>query len=136
MKILAIDYGSKNIGLALSDDEMKMAFAYATLRVKTQDFSSWQKIITDIKNICQIERVQKIIIGMPLWLTGDKSQTTEVVFNFARELEQGTGLKVETIDERLSTVQANKLENKNAKNIDELSAQILLAGYLEKIKNL
>jgi len=141
MKILAIDYGSKNIGLALSDDEQKIAFAYKTLNVGAYcntplpNNTRIQKIISDIKNICEIEKVKKIIIGLPLWLTGDRSETTEKVFEFARLLEQGTGLPVETIDERLSTVQANKLENKNARNIDELSAQILLAGWLEKMEN-
>ena len=140
MKILAIDYGSKNIGLALSDDEQKIAFAYKTLNVGAYrntplpNNTRIQKIISDIKNICEIEKVKKIIIGLPLWLTGDRSKTTELVFDFARQLEQGIGLPVETIDERLSTVEANKLENKNARNIDELSAQILLAGWLEKNK--
>lgn len=141
MKILAIDYGSKNIGLAMSDDEGRMAFAYKTLRVKTQDFSSWQKIISDLKKICQQEKVKKIIIGMPLWLTGDKSQTTEVVFEFAHQLEKGIGLKVETIDERWSTIEAykNKISRDRSRpvlkhSLDALSAQILLQSWLEKNK--
>lgn len=131
MKIMAIDYGTKNIGLALSDNEARLAFAYTTLKVKNKE-KNWQKIIADIKNICQIERVQKIIIGMPLWLTGESSKTSEDVFNFAKDLEKEIGLPLETIDERLSTVQANRLENKNAKNIDELSAQIILQSWLDK----
>ncbi|PIP29694.1 Holliday junction resolvase RuvX [Candidatus Kuenenbacteria bacterium CG23_combo_of_CG06-09_8_20_14_all_36_9] len=144
MKILAIDYGSKNIGLALSDDEQKIAFAYKTLNVGAYcntplpNNTRIQKIISDIKNICEIEKVKKIIIGLPLWLTGDESATTKRVIEFARELEKGTGLPMETVDERLSTVEANKLftlGKKKADNIDELSAQILLAGWLEKMEN-
>jgi len=158
-KILAIDYGTKNIGLALSDDEGKIAFPYKTLKPGCHSRESGnpenlfcdkprfidprlrgddkkrnritEKIISDLKNICKIEKVEKIIIGMPLFLTGDKSKTTEKVFDFARALEREIGLPVETIDERLSTIQAKKLENKNARNIDELSAQILLQGYLD-----
>ncbi|HPI67178.1 MAG TPA: Holliday junction resolvase RuvX [bacterium] len=139
MKILALDYGVKNIGLALTDVEGNFAFAYDTLRVETQNFASLQKIIADLKNICAKEKVEKIIIGLPVQLSGENSSATVAVFEFVKQLEQGIGLPVETIDERWSTMQAHKISRDRsrpvrANNIDALSAQILLQGYLEKIR--
>lgn len=136
MKILAIDYGTKNIGLALTDVEGNFAFAYNTLRVETRRGASLQnslsKTISDLKNICVKEKVEKIIIGLPVQLSGENSSATVAVSEFVKQLEQGIGLPVETIDERWSTEQAKKLDNQNLNNIDALSAQILLQGYLEK----
>lgn len=122
MKILAIDYGTKNIGLALSDDRAKLAFAYKTIN----DF-------LELKEICNQEKIEKIIIGLPINLSGAKTKSTEMVFNFVKKLKKELNLPVEIVDERLSTVEASRLENKKAQNnIDELSAQILLQSYLDK----
>ncbi len=122
-KILAIDYGTKNIGLALSDNEQKLAFAYKTI----SDF-------LELKNICNQEKIEKIIIGLPINLSGAKTKSTEMVFKFVKKLKQELkNIPIETVDERLSTEQASKLENKNKKNIDELSAQILLQSYLDNL---
>lgn len=135
MKILAIDYGTRNIGLALSDDEQKFAFPYNTLTVSRQQLTvnTLDKIIKDIKNICQLEKVKQIVVGLPLNLSGDKTKTTDVVFKFVKKLEENLDVPVEVKDERLTTIQASHLLNKTARNIDELSAQILLQSYLDKI---
>ncbi len=142
MKILAIDYGTKNIGLALSDENQEIAFPYATLQGASRDNNeTFLKVIQDIKKICKLEKVEKIIVGMPVNLAGDKTKTTELVFEFIKELSRQGSLKgekyinipIEEIDERFSTVQAQKkIQNKNAHNLDELSAQILLQSYLDK----
>ncbi len=121
MKILAIDYGTKNIGLALSDDEQKLGFAYKTINN-----------FLELKNICEKEKVEKIIIGLPINLSGTKTKSTEMVFNFIKKLKKELDLPIETVDERLSTVEAEKIKTKKQKNIDELTAQILLQSYLDK----
>ena len=133
-KILAIDYGARHIGLALSDDEQKFAFPYNTLNVKCQmsNVKCIEKIVGDIDKVCKLEKVEKIIVGMPINLSGEKTKTTEMVFNFVKELEDGMDVLVEVEDERLTTVQAEKLKNKNARNEHELSAQILLQSWLDK----
>jgi putative Holliday junction resolvase len=149
-KILAIDYGTKNIGLALSDDEQKIGFAYQTLKTEFKNKKlKIKKIIFDIKKICQLENVERIIIGLPINLSGKETESTKMVFNFVKKIEQELAVPVETVDERLSTVQAERLENKNiypvksprksrgakqfhrVNNVDELSAQILLQSYLD-----
>jgi len=137
MKILALDYGTKNIGLALTDDEGDFAFAYGTVSAETQNFASLQNAIDKLKTICQKEKVEKIIIGWPTQLSGIASTSTLAVSEFIKKLEEGIGLPIETIDERLSTMQAQKSASggKNSTSIDALSAQILLSGYLEKISS-
>jgi len=132
-KILAIDYGSKNVGLALSDDEGKLAFAYNTLHGNGDIKRHKEKIAGDIKNICKLEKVDRVVVGMPLGLAGGKTEMSEEVFEFVKILEEGCEVPVEVEDERWTSVQASKMENKTARNIDELSAQILLQAYLDKI---
>lgn len=125
MKVLAIDYGTKNIGLALSDDTQKLAFVYTTLDQKD--------IFSKLKDICEKEGVEKIIVGLPIGLSGRDTEITKLVKNFVNNLKSNLkNINIEIIDERLTTVQASKLEN-NKNNIDELSAQVLLQAYLDKI---
>ncbi|MFH1456858.1 MAG: Holliday junction resolvase RuvX [Patescibacteria group bacterium] len=127
MKTLSIDYGTKNIGLALSDDSGRLGFPYKTL-------NNNENFFLELSNICNKEKVEKIIIGMPIGLSGRATVTTELVKNFIENLKNKINIDMETVDERLTTVEANKMENKNKRNIDELSAQVLLQSYLsEKI---
>lgn len=142
MKALAIDYGSKNIGLALSDDEGRIAFAYGTISVKVSKPASpagrypvsenQDKVIEDIKKICELEKVETVVVGMPIGLSGKDTKKTEEVWEFVKNLQENLKIPVETEDERLTTVAAGHLENKNARNVDELSAQILLQGWLDR----
>lgn len=131
MKILAIDYGARHIGLALSDDGQEFAFPYNTLNVGTRR-GAFSRIIEDLKNICKIEDVERIVVGMPINLSGERTKTTEVVFNFVKKLEKELDIPIDVEDERLTSVQAKKLQNRNAHNEHELSAQILLQSYLDK----
>jgi putative Holliday junction resolvase len=169
MKVLAIDYGTKNIGLALSDNEGRIAFAYATIsglsfRPTTSPQPSPCKgegerfvplplirgemergrgslgmtngVIEDIKKICGLEKVETVVVGMPIGLSGNDTEKTKEVWEFVKNLQENLEIPVETEDERLTTVAAGHLESakggKNARNVDELSAQILLQGFLDR----
>ena len=127
MKILAIDYGTKNIGLALSDDRGKLAFVY---KVLTPPVGRRVDVFDEIKKICEKEKVDKIIIGLPIGLSGKKTASTELVEDFVKNIKNKININIEVVDERLSTVQASKLKN-SQNNIDELSTQILLQDYLD-----
>jgi len=121
-KILGVDYGTKNIGLAISDDLQKQAFAYDTLRMSA-------KLISGITQICADEKIDKIVIGLPISLSGNYSAKTEEVVQFIHLLEATTKLMVETEDERLTSVQAHRLQSGH--KIDEASAQLILQQYLD-----
>ena len=133
-KILAVDYGTKNIGLALSDDDKKISFPYGTISRRYHSAKYEKKALEDINNICRIENVERIVIGMPLNLAGDVSRMGQKVFLFAQELERKLHLKVEVQDERYTTVEAKRLSQKGARNLDELAAQIILDNYLKNMK--
>ena len=125
-KILGIDYGTKNIGLAVSDTLQSQAFAYDTLRMSP-------KLLEEIKAICETEKIDKIVIGLPIGLSGNYSDKTEEVLQFIHILESTTKLIVDTEDERLSTVEAHKIQSGH--QIDEASAQIILQQYLDRNHN-
>ena len=125
-RILGLDYGTKRIGLAVSDTNQTQAFVYDTLIADNKTFEK-------IKEICTRELIDKIIVGLPLGLSGEYTEKTEEVICFIAELETRTKLVVETEDERLSSVEASK--NQNGQGIDESAAQIILQRYLDKKNN-
>ncbi len=125
-KILGVDYGTKNIGLAISDREQRQAFAYQTLKMN-------EGLFEEIKQICQKELIDKIIVGLPLSLKGGYTQKTEEVMFFVQALEANvSAVIVEVEDERLSSVEADKLGSPNGR--DEEAARIILQQYLDKAK--
>ena len=124
-KIIAIDFGKENIGLAISDPETNIAFPFRTLKNKPE-------VYQQIKDICEAENVIQLVVGLPINLSGQKTKTTEVVFDFIEKLKKNLGIQIKTIDERWSTAEALKKKPKKAKNIDELSAQTILQSYLDK----
>ncbi|MFH1890524.1 MAG: type I methionyl aminopeptidase [Candidatus Kuenenbacteria bacterium] len=122
-RILGIDYGERNIGLAISDLGQKQAFVYDTLTVNS---SFWNKL----KEICDDEKIDKIVVGLPLNMSGKYTKKTEEVIVFIETLEEKFRMPVETVDERLSTVEAKK--RGGGAGIDESAAQIILQQYLDK----
>jgi putative holliday junction resolvase len=132
-KILAIDYGTKNIGLAISDDEQKVSLPWQTIelsRGQTQE----KKIIADLTKLAKLENIAGFLIGQPLTAAGSPTKLGEKIFTFAKNLERETGVPVEVMDERFTSKLAETLPYKTARNIHELSAQILLQDYLDKQK--
>ncbi|HOZ36337.1 MAG TPA: Holliday junction resolvase RuvX [bacterium] len=122
-RILGIDYGTKNIGLAISDFGQKQAFVYDTLKMSGK---AWEELM----EICEKEKIDKIVVGLPISLNGEYTQKTEEVVYFAEELENQTKLLVETQDERLSSVEADKTGSGHGR--DEESARIILQSYLDR----
>ena len=125
MKILGIDYGSKRVGLAISDESLTLA--RELLIVSPKEF--WEQIEDLVDN----ETITRIIIGLPLNMSGEQTETTRLVQEFADSLEAKLNIPVEYMDERLSSVMAENLPG-GKKNVDSLAAQIILQNYLDKIK--
>jgi putative Holliday junction resolvase len=123
-RILAIDYGEKRIGLALSDEGKKIAF----------EFEIWQNadFFKKISALVFEKGIEKIVLGYPLNLSGEHTKKTEEVMQFKKELQSALqNIPVELIDERFSSKMAAKISG-GEKNIDALSAQIFLQNYLNK----
>lgn len=125
MKILGIDYGSKRIGLAISDESHTLA---RELEIYSpNDF--WEKI----SDLVAEHEVEKIIIGLPLNMSGEATDSTRRVQQFCDKIEEQLNIPTEYIDERLSSVMAGNLPG-GKKNIDSLAAQIILQNYLDRQK--
>lgn len=125
MKILGIDYGTKRIGLAISDETETLARELTVLSPK----QFWQ----EIKTIIDDEGVGRIVIGLPLNMSGNMTDKSREVQDFMDQLQQQITIPIELMDERLSSVMASHLPGGN-KDIDSLAAQIILQNYLDKMK--
>lgn len=134
-RILALDYGSKRIGVAISDETKKIAQVLPTIVVK-----NLRGVLEEIKRLIIEKGVEKILLGLPLALKGYDSAQTIQVRKFATEL--GKLVPVEMIDERFTTREAArllreaKLNAKKAKSqVDSMSAFVILQSYLSKFRD-
>ncbi len=125
MKILAIDFGTKRIGLAISDETQTLARELTIL--SPREF--WQQI----KEIVEQEGIERVVVGLPLNMSGQQTDKTREAQQFFDQLQQQLRIPLEFMDERLSSVMAENLPG-GRENIDSLAAQIILQNYLDKIK--
>ena len=139
MRILGIDYGDSRTGLAITDALNITVQGLQTIYNKGSD----KIILKEIDKILEQYEIDTIVIGKPLNMNGTESKRTEITEMFIHKLKcKYNKLKIETIDERLTTVAAhktmnyldiNKYQKKNI--VDTISAVYILETYLNKIKN-
>lgn len=132
MKILGIDYGDKRIGLAISDENEKLASRFLTLENK-----SLKNSIEEIKNIIIKKSIKKIIIGLPFGLKTESEQTQKTN-NFINYLIKEVDIPVKKINEVFTSKMAKEnLRNAGIKKeelkeiIDQEAARIILQDYLD-----
>ncbi|MDD8020731.1 MAG: Holliday junction resolvase RuvX [Acidobacteriota bacterium] len=134
-RILAIDYGDRHLGLAVSDPLEITAQPYGTYTLKASE----QKNRRFFSDLVKEKKIEEIIIGLPLRMDGSEGSRAGISKDFARWLEEVTGKRVILWDERLTTKEALKrlasfkgnFREKKEKE-DELAAVIILEAYLEK----
>ena len=139
MRILGIDYGDARTGLAITDALNITVQGLETIYNNGSD----KMILKKIDEILEKYEIDTIVIGKPLNMNGTKSERTEITEKFIHKLKcKYNKLKIETIDERLTTVAAHRIMNfldvkKNKKKniVDTISAVYILETYLNKIKN-
>lgn len=127
---LAIDYGQKKLGLAVSDETALLASAIQMARVKDDD-----EAVNVIKKEIQARKIDEIVIGVPSgWQNIDSPQTI-IVRNFIQLLKQNTNLPIHEWDETYSTKIAEKnISGKQKQNSDSYAAAIILQEYLDYIR--
>jgi len=133
MRILAIDYGSQRIGLALSDPTGTLARPLPFLPAKAD-----AKLAREIALLVEKEQAALILLGLPRHMNGSLGEAAAKVQAFAAVLEKATPAPVKLIDERLSTIQASRQlqeagqdTRKQRGRIDSAAAAVLLQGYLD-----
>ena len=136
-RYLAIDYGHKRCGLAISDPTFLIA-----QKLKTVQFISLQKFITELRKIIEEYQISKIILGLPLNLKGEDSEKTREVRRIAGKLTTELTIPVILFDERFSTSRAEqvlqmlgKKPSRSREYIDQLAAQDILQTYLDHEKS-
>jgi putative holliday junction resolvase len=136
-RILAIDYGSRRMGLAVSDPLGITAQGIETLERKNKraDFGRRERTIREYQ-------VREIVLGNPLRMSGQEGTQSQKVAEFAEELRQRFQLPVHLWDERLTSAEANRLlrENevsikKRAQAVDRMAAVLILQSFLQSRSN-
>ena len=139
MRILGIDYGEARVGIAITDALNITVQGLETIQRNNSD----KVVLRRLDEILQEYEVDTIVVGLPLNMNGTMSERAEITEKFVHKLKcKYNQIKIEVIDERLTTVAAHKTMNfldinKNKKRdiVDTISAVYILETYLNKLKN-
>lgn len=123
MRILGLDYGTKRIGVAVSDELGMLA-----REVGIQSPSDFWKALP---GLVQEYELKEIVVGLPLGMSGNDTQKTQEAKQFAEKVQQVAGVPVILMDERLSSQMASHMPGAGAR-VDDVAAQIILQNYLNK----
>lgn len=127
MIVLAVDYGTKRIGLAVSDENESMALAYGTV----------EGGLEAVAEAVRESGAKSVVVGMPRNMDGSMGPAARRVKEFARRLRERCGLPVDTFDERLTSYEAERKlagapisRKKKKDHVNVVAAQLILEGYL------
>ncbi|MGN1329992.1 MAG: Holliday junction resolvase RuvX [Clostridia bacterium] len=138
MRILGIDYGDARVGIAITDSLGITAQGLETIHHKGND----KVVLKRLDELMTEYEIECIVVGMPLHLNGDKSERAEITEKFIHKLKcKYNKIKIDTMDERLTTVEAHRTMNdlninpKKKRNlVDTISAVYILEMYMNKNK--
>ena len=133
MRILAVDPGSKRVGLAVSDPSATIAQALTTVPAEPAD-----TLVSRLAEIAKAQEARRIVVGLPLRLDGRRGPEAVAAKELADRLRKESGLPVELVDERLTTAAAERSliaggmrREKRRLTIDGVAATLLLQGHLD-----
>lgn len=140
MRILGLDYGSKTVGVAVSDPLGFTAQGVEIIRRKLEN--KMRQTLARIEELIAQYQVEKIVLGLPKNMNNTLGDRAEKSLELKETLERRTGLPVVMWDERLTTVSANRVlmetgvrrENRK-EHVDEIAAVFILQGYLDYLAN-
>ena len=134
-RILAIDFGDVRVGLALSDLTCTISKPF-----KTINYINIGDLLNQIFEITKENKVNKIVVGIPYNMKGEDTKQTIKVREFVSALENKMDYKIDLIDERLTSSEAEKFMHQmniktghNKDKIDKIAASIILQEYLDTI---
>lgn len=136
MRIMGLDYGSKTVGVAVSDALGITAQGVEIIRRKSE--KRLRQTLARIEDLIQEYQVGSIVLGFPKHMDNTIGDRAEKSLEFQKILTKRTGLPVVMWDERLTTVEANRImaetgvrKEDRKKYVDELAAMVILQGYLD-----
>ena len=140
MRIMGLDFGSKTVGVAISDELLLTAQGIEIIRRK--DENKLRQTLARIEELIVEYGVEEIVLGLPKNMNATEGIRVELTNEFKEKLERRTGLAVHTWDARLTTVAADKAmieagirREKRKDYVDMIAATFILQGYLDYRKN-
>lgn len=131
-RVLALDYGTRRVGVALSDPLGMTAQPHSVLEATDPN------LLTRIAEMAAEAGVERVVVGLPVSLDGREHAAAQAVRRFAAGVEEATGLPVDFVDERFTTVSAeralreSRLPGRRRRRVrDKVAAAILLQSYLD-----
>lgn len=140
MRIMGLDFGSKTVGVAMSDPLFITAQGVEIIR--REEENKLRRTLARIEELITEYEVGRIVLGLPKNMDNSEGVRAELSLEFKEKLERRTGLEVIMWDERLTTVAADKLmmeagvRREHRKDyVDKIAATFILQGYLDSISN-
>lgn len=139
MRIMGLDYGSKTVGVAISDPLLMTAQGIEIIRRESE--KRLRRTLARIEELVKEYEVEKIVLGFPKHLNNSVGERGEKSLELKEMIERRCGLEVIMWDERFTTVEANRtlieadVRRENRKDyVDMLAAVFILQGYLDSIR--
>jgi len=138
-RIMGLDFGAKTVGVAISDPLCLTAQGIETIQRKSEN--KLRQTLARIESLIDEYQVGKLVLGFPKHMNNDIGDRGEKSLEFKEMLERRTGLTVVMWDERLTTVQAERVlkesnirREERKKYVDKLAAVFILQGYLDSLQ--
>lgn len=138
MRILGLDFGSRTVGVAVSDPLMITAQGVEIIRRK--DENKLRQTLARIEELVKEYQAERIVLGLPKNMNNTMGERVDKTMEFKASLERRTGLQVVMWDERLTTVAADQamieagIRRENRKDyVDMIAASLILQGYLDSL---
>ena len=139
MRLLGLDYGSKTVGVAVSDPLGYTAQPLETITRKEEN--KLRRTLARIEQLVKEYQIEKIILGLPINMDGSAGERAELALAFKAMLERRTGLEIIMQDERLTTVAADEIlqecgmpKEKRKTVIDQVAAGLILQDFMDNSK--
>lgn len=132
-RIMGVDYGTKRIGLALSDESATIAFPRETVTIQNP-----QEGVRRVVELARAWKADQIVVGLPLNMNGTEGPLAHAAREFIAQLQKQLAIPITPWDERLSSrcaenllIEAGTSRQKRRQVVDKIAAQIILQSYLE-----
>ncbi len=137
MRIMGLDFGSRTVGVAISDSLLLTAQGIEIIR--RQEENKLRRTLARIEELIVEYEVGEIVLGLPKNMNATEGSRVELTREFQEKLERRTGLPVHLWDERLTTVAADKImmeagirRERRKEHVDKIAAVLILQGYLDR----
>lgn len=139
--LMGLDYGSVTVGVALSDALLQSAWPREIIRRDRE--SKLRHTLARIEELARENAVTQIVVGLPLNMDGSEGERARAARAFAEKVRKRTGLPVELVDERLTTVEADEIMDQmgltdraqRKAQVDAIAASLILQDYMDNNRN-